>query len=221
MSELHADSIQKSFGDNQILTDVFLSCKKGEIIGLLGRNGTGKSTLLKVLFGSLRADRKFIRVDGQILRTLSETQDQINYLPQNNFLPDHLRISKVVSLFCSPQHKQAILKHDLIGKLSHKKTKELSGGERRFLEILLMVYSQSKFTLLDEPFNGVAPVYKDEIKAILKQESKNKGLIITDHDYRNVLDIANKIILIHDGGTRVLENKEELVKWGYIPVDRE
>jgi len=68
---------------------------------------------------------------------------------------------------------------------------------------LLLVYSNVEFVLIDEPFNGVAPIYKDYIKDILIEQSKHKGIIITDYDYRNVLDIATKTILIHDGGTLV------------------
>ena len=85
------------------------------------------------------------------------------------------------------------------------------------MEIFLIVYSDSKYTLIDEPFNGVAPVYKEDIKRIITEQSSCKGFIITDHDYRNVLDVATRIIIIHDGGTREVKCKEDLKYWGYIP----
>lgn len=72
-------------------------------------------------------------------------------------------------------------------------------------------------TLLDEPFNGITPVYKEEIKELIQEQSKNKGFIITDHDYRNILDIATRVIMIHDGGTKQIKDKSELVQWGYVP----
>ena len=72
-------------------------------------------------------------------------------------------------------------------------------------------------TLLDEPFNGITPVYKEEIKELIQEQSKNKGFIITDHDYRNILDIATKVIMIYDGGTKQIKDKSELVQWGYVP----
>lgn len=74
-----------------------------------------------------------------------------------------------------------------------------------------------KMTLLDEPFNGITPVYKEEIKELIQEQSKNKGFIITDHDYRNILDIATRVIMIHDGGTKQIKDKSELVQWGYVP----
>jgi len=85
------------------------------------------------------------------------------------------------------------------------------------LEILLIIYSDSTYSLIDEPFNGVAPLYKEEIKELIKGQSADKGFIITDHDYRNILDIATRIIIIHDGGTKELKSKKELIDWGYIP----
>ena len=71
--------------------------------------------------------------------------------------------------------------------------------------------------LLDGPFNGITPVYKEEIKELIQEQSKNKGFIITDHDYRNILDIATRVIMIHDGGTKQIKVKSELVQWGYVP----
>ena len=71
--------------------------------------------------------------------------------------------------------------------------------------------------MIDEPFNGVAPVYKDEIKNIIKEQSLHKGFIITDHDYRNIRDVATRMILIHDGGTKEIMNNDELKNWRYIP----
>ena len=85
------------------------------------------------------------------------------------------------------------------------------------LEVLLLIYSNSEYNLLDEPFNGIAPVYKYEIKSLLKKQSREKGFIITDHDYRNILDVATRIILIHDGATKHIKNKDELIRWGYFP----
>ena len=100
MNGLHVDSVLKEFDSRQILTDIFISCKKGEIIGVLGRNGSGKSTLLKIIFGSLQADRKFVKVDNKLVATLYDNRKLINYLPQDNFLPNHSRIRNIISLFC-------------------------------------------------------------------------------------------------------------------------
>ncbi len=213
---LHVDSILKSYGSRQILTDVFLTCNKGEIIGLLGRNGSGKSTLLKIIFGSLSAQNKYIRVGEQMLQTLSQRKNLIRYLPQNGFLPGHIRLKKAISLFCGECHAEAIKNHHLVSHLMEHSCTELSGGERRVVEILMIIYSEAGYVLIDEPFNGVAPVYREEIKKMIREASEKKGFIITDHDYRNILDIATNTLLIHDGGIKIIKEKEELRQWHYL-----
>ena len=219
MTGLHIDSILKSFGDRQVLTDIFLSCEKGEIIGLLGRNGSGKSTLLKIIFGALPAQNKFIRVGKQKLNDIYDNRQFIGYLPQHHFLPNHLTIERIISLFCTNESGSILKSYELVIPLLKKKSKQLSGGELRFLEILLLIFSDKKYILLDEPFNGVAPIYKEVIKRLIKEQSQYKGFIITDHDYRNILDIATKIVLMVDGGTKPLKNREELKDWGYLGMN--
>lgn len=217
MKELHVDSVMKSFGNRQVLTDVFLSCSPGEIIGLLGRNGAGKSTLMKIIFGSMQADQKFVRVEDKIIKGISDNRNLISYLPQNHFLPNHVKISIIISLFCKKTNASLLKKHDLIKPMLNKKTWELSTGEKRILEIFLIIHSEAKYVLIDEPFNGVSPIYKEVVKNLIKEHSKTKGFIITDHDYRNILNISDRIILIQDGGTKEISRKEELKFWGYIP----
>lgn len=217
MKELHADSITKAFGDNVVLTDVHLRCQPGEIIGLLGRNGSGKSTMLKIIFGSLSADTRFVRIDGLYHRGLQDNLGKLAYLPQNNFLPKHLIIKKILELYCDKDSVKLLSEMKIFQEAGSKKSSELSGGEQRLIEVILLIYSNSSYVFLDEPFNGIAPFYKDEIKRMIVSQSKTKGFVITDHDYRNVLDVATKIVLMHDGGTKVIDDKEKLKFWNYIP----
>lgn len=97
----------------------------------------------------------------------------------------------------------------------------MSGGERRILEILLMVHSEAKYLLFDEPFNGISPVHIEILKDIIKAHSKDKGFIITDHDYRNVLDISSRVILMDNGNTKVIKEFNELIEFGYLPATSE
>jgi len=217
MGNMQVDSVIKSFGTKLVLTDVFLSCSQGEILGLLGRNGTGKSTLLKIIFGSLSADQKFVKIGDKIINGILDSRNLVKYLPQNHFLPNHIRVTTIISMFCDRGNASLIKANDLIKPMLGKKSKQLSGGEKRLLEIVLIIHSNAKYILIDEPFNGIAPIYKEEIKNLIKEQSKNKGFIITDHDYRNILDIATRIILMHDGGTKEIKNQSELKYWGYIP----
>jgi len=218
MSGLHADSIIKSFGNRQILTDIFLTCNVGEVVGLLGRNGSGKSTLLKIIFGSVNADSKFIKVDNKIISGLYDSRNLVNYLPQHNFLPDNYKIKTIIKVFCNKENALIISEDPIIKPLIDKKCNQLSGGEKRLLEILLIIYSNAKYVLIDEPFNGVAPLHKEIIKRCIAEQSINKGFIITDHDYRNILDIATRILILHDGAICEIEKTtEDLVQWGYLP----
>ncbi len=217
MKELHADSITKTFGNNVVLTDVFLNCKPGEIVGLLGRNGSGKSTMLKIIFGSLKADTRFVRINGAYHNGMQDSYGKLAYLPQNNFLPKQLKIREILDFFCDKESVSKLLEKKIFQDTISKKPSELSGGEQRLIEVIIMIYSTADYVFLDEPFNGVAPVYKDEVKEMIVSQSRSKGFVITDHDYRNVLDIATKIVLMHDGGTRIIEDKEKLKFWNYIP----
>lgn len=91
---LEVDSVQKSYNGNIILSDVYLKCETGDVIGILGRNGTGKSTLLKIIFGTLNAENKFIRIDGKVRKRAYNHPNEIVYLPQANFIPKNFSVSK-------------------------------------------------------------------------------------------------------------------------------
>jgi len=217
---LEIDSVVKSYDTRVILTDIYLKCKTGDIIGMLGRNGTGKSTLLKILFGILQADRKFIRIDGKFYDQLYKTINEICYLPQHSFLPQQLRVEKIIELYLGKDKKASFLEDPVISELSTNKIAQISGGELRYLEIKLLLHLDSKFVLLDEPFNGVSPLLIDKIKKMILEMSEFKGIILTDHDYRNVLNVANRFCLIYDGGIKAITDMQELVRWGYIPGSR-
>jgi ABC-type multidrug transport system ATPase subunit len=215
MSFLHADSIRKTLGGRNILNDIFISCEKGEIIGLLGRNGSGKSTLLKIIFGAVSGDNSFVSVDQRKTDGLYSTRNLIGYLPQNNFIPSHKKIRDLISCFCI--NTDEITGLNFVKPFLDKKVHQLSGGEKRIVEILLMVYSGVEILLLDEPFNGIAPINIETIKTIIKDHSGNKAIIITDHDYQNVISLASKLVLIQDGNTKIIKVAADLVDLGYLP----
>lgn len=217
MKGLHADSILKSYGARTILSDVYLGCDVGEIVGLLGRNGCGKSTMLKIIFGVLNAEYRFVRVDDRVQDALSESCKLIKYLPQDSFLPDHIKVKTIISLFCGASDAGILREHPLVKPFLEKKSRELSGGELRVFEILLIIHSSAKYILIDEPFNGVSPIHVKEIKKAIKSQTGTKGFIITDHSYRNILDISDRIVLIHDQAIRQVKNEQELQYWGYTP----
>lgn len=216
MSVLHVDSISKSYHGKVILSDVFLACKLGEVKGLLGRNGSGKSTLLKIIFGIEKSDFKFIKIGDRHIKNLSEGRGLINYLPQENFLPNSIRIKSLIALFLEKENRDVVLKNPHIVPLLDKKNQELSGGEKRIVEILLIIHSKADFILLDEPFNGVSPIVRDYIIDYLKSMKAKKGFIITDHDYKNVIHLADTLVCLQNGVLKAIASHDDLLDLGYL-----
>lgn len=214
---LEADSIRKSYGDKQVLTDVFIKCSTGDILGMLGRNGSGKSTLLKILFGTLSTDYKHISINGEYLEQPYKKEGAIGFLNQDNFLPKRLTVRKILNLFDIRTDDPEFYNDEVLSKIYDTIVGNLSGGESRYLEVKLILNLDKKFVLLDEPFNGISPLHIDLIKEMIRKHAVNKGIILTDHDYRNVLDVANKYMILFDGGVKILRSEEDFIYWGYLP----
>lgn len=216
--KLEADSILYNVGDRQLLTDIYLSCETGEIVGLLGRNGCGKSTLLQIIFGTRHTYNKHIRIDKQVYPEPYKHQNLLAYLPQQDFLPKNIRLRKIIELYLQASEKRAAVKTDeRVQQHLDKYADELSKGERRYFELLLLLQLDAKFLLLDEPFSGVEPLYVERIEDLLQAHLSTKGFIITDHDYRSVLRSSSRVILLTDGFCRKITYAEELLEWGYVP----
>ena len=216
-SLLEVDSIRKEFGTKPVLTDIAFSCQPSDIIGLLGRNGSGKSTLLKIIFGTLIADQKFIRINNEILDQPYKTKNKLSYLNQDNFLPKNITVKQVVEIFSDEIDHKGFLDDEVLAKVTGTKIGTLSGGESRYLEVKLLLNLDTLFVLLDEPFNGISPLHIELVKNMIREKSLKKGIILTDHDYRNVLDVANKYYLLFDGGLKPMKTKQDLIDWGYVP----
>ena len=196
---LEVDSVQKNYDGKIIISDVYLKCETTNIIGILGRNGSGKSTLLKIIFGIVAADFKFVRIDGAVISKTSELLKHIRYLPQDNFIPNSLSIKKTIALSISKDKMEDFYADEMIQSIINKKIKHLSGGELRYLEIKLVLHNPSKFVLLDEPYNGLSPIMIDKINELIIKNSILKGIIITDHNYENVIKVSNKLALLKEG----------------------
>ncbi|MEN8119533.1 MAG: ATP-binding cassette domain-containing protein [Bacteroidota bacterium] len=217
-SILEIDSVIKSFGLRKILSDVYLKCQTGDIIGILGRNGCGKSTLLKIIFGTLQAENKTIKINGKIYSNPYKTRNLIAYLPQYSFLPENITLRRIVDAYInSVENRRVVILDHRINKHLDKKINELSGGELRYFEILLLVNLNVKFILLDEPFSGIEPIFKEKIKELINEYRINRGFIITDHDYENIIEVSDRVLLITDGICKNIENTEQLEEYNYLP----
>ena len=212
---LKVDSVQLEYDGRKILQDVYLDCKPVEITGLLGRNGCGKSSLLRIMFGTLKPGFKHISIDGHFVDK-GYTNCKIAYLPQHNYLPRNLTIYNASKMLVDPNAWSDFIVHDVYQQHSHKKAGELSGGELRKLETLMILYSKANYILLDEPFTHISPVQAEEIKLIIRKRSPYKGFIITDHQYQNILEISDKIVLLNNGATKLIHDHEDLITYGYL-----
>ena len=218
---LEIDSVNKSYGQNRVLTDIYLKCETGDIIGMLGSNGSGKSTLLKILFGVEQAEHKFIRIDGKIFQRPYQTLGEIAYLPQDSFIPKNMTLIDAAKIYLSDVDRVNMFFDDpTLFMVQYNKASQLSDGELRYAEIKLLLNLDVKFVLLDEPFNGISPINIENVKELIRKSAQNKGIILTDHDYRNVLDVAHQHFLLWDGGLKKIRDKEDLVLRGYMSEER-
>jgi len=212
---LEADSILKSYGEKTILTDVYISCRQGDIIGLFGRNGTGKSTLLQIIFGILKGDRSFIRIDGKIQKHAAYRSGKIAYLPQHNFLPPKLKIPDILHFYIPKERHKEFLADPLLFKVRKQHTRDLSHGELRYLEIKLILFSNAPYLLLDEPFNALSPITAQAVREQIAKSALTHGILLTDHNFREVHKIVNRILLLDQGYLKEIKEPRELIPYGY------
>ena len=216
MKELiKVDSVFLNFGAHELLRGVSLQFSAGQVTGILGRNGCGKSSLLKVITGQVQAQSKHLKYQEQHVEHLYKKQGLINYLPQHEFHPSSLRVSELLS-FYSIAESDFIAVYPFLEKTLNSKFGRLSGGERRMVEVALILESNSKFSILDEPFTHVMPKYIDLIKARIIQLKHQKGILLTDHQYQNVMEISDQIYFLVNGVAKRIDKVEDLQLYGYI-----
>ncbi len=214
-SLLEFDSIFLEFDLHRVLSSVAMKCQVGEVVGLLGRNGSGKSCLMKVVFGSMSAEHKSVRIDGKALAGNYLSKKQIAYLPQDSLIPTFLPIDKALSLFQVDKQKILQVFPHLENALTQKPA-EFSGGSIRLIETLMILFSNRQFCILDEPFSGIMPVHIEVIKKVIQEQKQKKGIIITDHLYRQVTEITDRLYVMRDGQTYPLKTADQLIDFGYI-----
>ena len=212
---LEADGIEFSYdAKEKVLQSVYIKVAENEIVGLLGRNGSGKSTLLQVIFGSLSSETQSVRINGKKLVSQNKKLQQIAYLPQYNFVPENYTIETI----CNDYNCELIAFQNFIEKAIPKKQKFglLSSGEQRLLELFITLHSSKKFVLLDEPFSYLSPKMINKISEEIIKQKSNKGIILTDHLYQNVINISDEIYFIQKGCTQKMNHLEDLKRLGYL-----
>ncbi|QDE32600.1 MULTISPECIES: LPS export ABC transporter ATP-binding protein [Shewanella] len=210
---LTAENLAKSYKARQVVKDVSLTVKTGQIVGLLGPNGAGKTTTFYMVVGLVKSDKGRILIDNDDLTADPmhlRARKGIGYLPQEasifRKLTVHDNIMAVLQTRKELNNDQRIeqLEHLLeefhITHIRDNQGMSLSGGERRRVEIARALAANPKFILLDEPFAGVDPISVIDIKKIIQQlKSRGLGVLITDHNVRETLDVCERAYIVSQG----------------------
>ena len=217
-------NIKKSINGKLIVNDVSFEVSNGTINGLLGPNGAGKTTTFYLIAGLIKSDEGSIVYFDENISSLPmhrRSQLGIKYLPQEPSIFQNLTVLENLQGLAEITLKNTKEIDDFIDKsieefnlseLLKLKGRQLSGGQRRKVEIARTLASEPKIILLDEPFAGIDPIAIDEIKEVLiSLKEKNIGILITDHNVREALEICDKAIVINNGEIIADGPKEKLI----------
>lgn len=210
---LKATSLGKQYKSRRVVKDVSIHIKNGEIVGLLGPNGAGKTTIFYMIMGLVVPSQGHILLQERDITTLpmhKRARLGIGYLPQEKSIFRKLTVSKnimaILELRKDLNRKQrkeklmSLLQEFNIAHLKDMPAISLSGGETRRVEIARALAMDPKFILLDEPFAGIDPISVIDIKQMIIQlTSRNIGVLITDHNVRETLDICQRAYIVYDG----------------------
>jgi ABC-type multidrug transport system ATPase subunit len=209
---LEIDGVQLQFDGRTILSGIYLKSETGKITGLLGKNGTGKSCLMQIMYGSLPCE-KSVRFDRISIVEAFKRPELVMYLPQFHFIPRSLSVRRVFRDFglaySEFQDRFAFAAGD------RSSIGSLSGGERRLIELYMIVKSATQFAMLDEPFTHLNPLQIEKVRELLIGEKANKGLLITDHMYRHITEIADNLYVLSNGRTHLAKNVADIETLGY------
>lgn len=221
---LKINNISKAFKDKKIVSGISFEVNAGDIYGLLGPNGAGKTTIFYIIAGLLSSDRGQIILSGEDISAIPMHQRSkrgIKYLPQEPSIFQNLSVYEnlygLAELsFDNKRDIEIFIDNSMeefnLSKISDLKGRQLSGGQRRKVEIARTLAADPKVILLDEPFAGIDPIAIEDIKNVLiKLLKRDIGILITDHNVRETLEICNKAAIISDGKVIAEGNKESLI----------
>jgi ABC-type multidrug transport system ATPase subunit len=212
---LEIDSVQLRFGDRIILSSIYVQSRTGRITGILGRNGCGKSCLLKLIFGEIQTHEKSVRINGNVLLENFRSPNDMRMLPQFTFLPKYLTVIQAFNYF-NLSYADFCGLFSEFRDLGNQKIRQLSGGHIRVIETFLILKSDTGFCLLDEPFSHLSPKNVEIFIEIMNQERDRKGIVLTDHMYHYITRISDDIYVIKDCTSYRIDNTGELQKYGYL-----
>lgn len=226
LSTLRVSSLYKSFGKKTVVRGIDFSMTNGEVLGLLGPNGSGKTTTFYMIVGFYKPTAGEVFMNDQCITSLPMYKRAllgISYLPQEPSVFRKLTVEENIWAILETrkdltksekkQRLEELIEEFAIGRIRKQQAYTLSGGERRRTEIARSLAIEPKFLLLDEPFAGIDPIAVADIKGIIKLLAKRGiGVLITDHNVRDTLEITDRAIIISSGQIVVQGNREQILE---------
>lgn len=199
---LSLKAVSKKYGTKQALNNINLNIKSGKIVGLLGPNGGGKTTLIKIVVGILKQTDGVVTIDG--VEPGDITKSYVAYLPDKDFLDENMSIGDTISMYADFYNDFSSKKaYELLEDLKvpfKSKIKTLSKGNREKLQLILVMSRDARLYVLDEPIAGVDPAARDYIlKTIISNYNKNATVLISTHLIADVEGILDEAVFIRDG----------------------
>lgn len=212
-SLLRLEHVQKNYGKTEALSGVNLDIQPRRIVGLLGPNGSGKTTIIKLINGLLQPTSGQVLINGE--KPSPKTKKVVSYLPDTTYLGDNMKIKEVFAMFKDfysdfDEEKANHLLEDL--NLDEKsRLKNLSKGNKEKVQLILVMSRKADLYVLDEPIGGVDPAARDYIlKTIIQNRSENSSVLISTHLISDIEDILDDVIFIKDGEILLQEDANEL-----------
>ncbi|MRU15612.1 LPS export ABC transporter ATP-binding protein [Roseovarius sp. A21] len=222
---LQVKNLRKSYKKRVVIRDVSLDLQQGEVVALLGPNGSGKTTTFYAIAGLIYPEGGHVLLDGREVTNLPmyrRAKMGIGYLPQEMSIFRGLsvedNIMAILDISESDRHKRRERLEELLSDFSIEHLRRapalaLSGGERRRVEIARCLAADPKYLLLDEPFAGVDPISVGDIRHLVADLKKRGiGVLITDHNVRETLEIVDRAYILHDGKVLMSGSPEEVVE---------
>ena len=217
--------LRKSYRKRNVIRDVSLSLKRGEVVALLGPNGSGKTTTFYAIAGLISSDGGQVLLDGQDISRLPmyrRARLGIGYLPQEMSVFRGLNVEEnilaILDISEPNIHKrreklESLLAEFAIEHLRRTPALALSGGERRRVEIARSLAANPRFLLLDEPFAGVDPISVSDIRQLVTELKKRAiGVLVTDHNVRETLHLVDRAYILHDGKVLMSGTAQEVIE---------
>ncbi len=221
--ELACHGLVKIYGRRRVVDHVSIDVKRGEVVGLLGPNGAGKTTCFYMIVGMIRPDDGSVTIDNEDLTNLPmyrRARRGIGYLSQEASVFRRLTVEDnlmavLETLPISVEHRkerlETLLQELNIAHLRKSRGYQLSGGERRRVEITRSLVTSPSFMLLDEPFAGIDPIAVADLQEIVKKlREKGLGILITDHNVRETLSITDRAYIMYEGSIKCSGTADDL-----------